>query len=138
MTDSTKPVPSSTDASQPFWEGCSLGVVRLRHCPACKLYYAPPRAICSCGNARMTWVDASGHGKVFSYTIVHRAPDPAFKADLPYVIAIVELDEGAKLLSNVVGCPPDKVSVGMPLEACCQEVAAGIGLPRFQPPGSIT
>lgn len=133
MTESTKPVPSSTDASQPFWAGIASGVLRLRHCTACKVSYAPPRAVCSCGNSQMTWMDATGRGKVFSFTVVHRAPDPAFHADLPYVIAIVELEEGAKLLGNVGGCPPEKVCIGMSVEACCEEVAPGIGLARFQP-----
>lgn len=133
MTESTKPVPSSTDASLPFWSGCASGVLRLRHCPSCKIYYAPTRSVCSCGNSQLTWVDASGRGKVFSYTVVHRAPDPAFRAELPYVIAVVELEEGAKLLSNVGGCPPEEVRIGMPVQACCEEVAPGIGLPKFQP-----
>lgn len=133
MTDNTKPVPSSTDASGPFWSGCAAGTLRLRHCPVCKISYAPTRSLCSCGNSELTWVEASGRGSVFSYTVVHRAPDPAFKADLPYVIAIVELEEGAKLLSNVGGCPPEEVTIGMAVQAVCHELVPGIGLHRFQP-----
>ena len=132
MTESTKPVPSSTDASGPFWAGCAAGVLNLRHCPSCNISYAPTRQLCSCGNAQLSWVEASGRGTIFSYTVVHRAPDPAFKADLPYVIAIVELEEGAKLLSNVGGCPADKVCIGMAVRAICQEVAPGIGVHRFE------
>ena len=133
MTEGKKPVPSSTDASQPFWAGCASGILRLRHCPSCNISYSPSRCVCACGNAQLTWIDASGRGKVFSYTVVHRAPDPAFKADLPYVIAVVELEEGGKLLSNVSGCAPGKVSIGMSVQACCQEVAPGIGVHKFQP-----
>ena len=133
MAEHTKPVPSPTDATQAFWAGCAAGVLRLRNCPDCAKFFAPTRAVCACGNSNLTWVDTSGRGRIFSYTVVHRAPDPAFRADLPYVIALVELEEGAKLLSNITGCAPAEVRVGMPVRAVFDQVAPGIGVPKFQP-----
>ncbi|MDO8595304.1 MAG: Zn-ribbon domain-containing OB-fold protein [Sulfuricaulis sp.] len=133
MAENTKPVPSPTDATQAFWSGCASGVLRLRKCPRCANFLAPTRAVCACGNSELTWVDASGRGKIFSYTVVHRAPDPAFRAELPYVIAVVELEEGAKLLSNITGCAPGEIRIGMPVRAVFDQVAPGIGVPKFQP-----
>ena len=114
-----KPVPSPNDATAPFWSGCAQGVMRMRHCAAC-------------GNAELGWKDCSGKGTVFSYTVVHRAPDPAFRADVPYVIAVVELEEGARLMSNVIGCPPAEVSIGMKVNAVYETVAENVGVPKFQ------
>ena len=133
MAEHTKPVPALTDANQVFWSACAAGVLRLRHCTRCGKSLAPTRAVCTCGNPELTWADVTGRGKVFSYTLVHRAPDPAFRADLPYVIAIVELDEGAKLMSNITGCAPGEVRIGMPVQAVFEQPAPGIGVPKFQP-----
>ena len=110
-------------------------MLRLRHCAKCGRYFAPTRMACTCGPAELDWVDTSGRGMVFSFTIVHRAPDPAFRAETPYVIAIVELAEGARLLSNVIGCKPDDVRIGMPVTAVFEEVAPGVGVHKFRPAG---
>ena len=128
-----KPIPSPTDATQAFWSGCAENVLRLRSCPRCNKRLAPTRAVCACGNSELPWVDTSGQGRIFSYTVVHRAPDPAFRPEVPYVIAIVELDEGAKLMSNIIGCSPADVRVGMKVRAVFDQVAPGIGVPKFQP-----
>lgn len=133
MAENTKPVPSPTDANQSFWSGCASGVLRLRNCPRCASFLAPTRPVCACGNAELTWVDTSGRGRIFSYTVVHRAPDPAFRAELPYVIAVVELEEGARLLSNITGCAPAEVRVGMPVRAVFEQLAPDIGVAKFQP-----
>lgn len=128
-----KPVPTPTDANRPFFAGCAEGVLRLRRCRPCGRHHAPTRAACDCGAADFEWVGTSGRGTVFSYTIVHRAPDPAFRADLPYVIAIVEFDEGGRLMSNLVNCAPDTVRIGMPVQAVFETVAEGVGVAKFQP-----
>jgi uncharacterized OB-fold protein len=133
MTEQAKPAPSPTDANRPFWSGCAAGKLRLRRCKGCGKNHAPTRAACSCGGVEFDWVEVSGRGKVFSFTVVHRAPDPAFRADLPYVIAIVEFEGGGRLMSNITGCAPDAVRVGMPVRAVFETVAAGIGVPKFQP-----
>jgi uncharacterized OB-fold protein len=133
MSEPAKPVPSPTDANRPFWAGCADGVLRLRRCAACGRHHAPTRAACACGSVDLSWVDVSGRGTVFSYTIMHRAPDPAFRAEVPYVIAIVEFEEGGRLMSNLTGCAPDAVHVGMPVKAVFETVGEGVGVPKFQP-----
>lgn len=136
MSEFCKPVPAPTDASRPFWAGCAEGKLLLRRCRQCRKHHAPTRHVCSCGGSDLEWTEVSGLGRVFSYTVVHRAPDPAFKADLPYVIAIVELDEGARLMSNITGCSPDSVAIGMPVRAIFETVAEGVGVHKFQPANS--
>ena len=89
--------------------------------------------VCECGQSDFVWTDASGRGHVFSYTVLHRAPDPAFRDDLPYVVAIVALEEGPRLLANVIGCTPDAVSIGMPVHAVFETVASDIGVAKFKP-----
>ena len=127
-----KPVPSPNDATAPFWSGCAQGVMRMRHCAACGKVSAPTRSVCACGNAELGGKDCSGRGTVFSCTVVHRAPDPAFRADVPYVIAVVELEEGARLMSNVIGCLPAEVSIGMKVSAVYETVAENVGVPKFR------
>jgi len=89
--------------------------------------------VCVCGATAAEWTAVSGLGTVFSFTVVHRAPDPAFKAELPYVIAIVALEEGGRLMSNLTGCPPESVRIGLPVRAVFETVGEGVGVPKFTP-----
>jgi len=133
MADGTKPIPSPTEATLPFWAGCASGVLRLRRCTRCDRCRGPSRLVCECGQSDFVWTDASGRGQIFSYTVIHRAPDPAFRAEVPYVVAVVALDEGPHLLSNIVGCSPVRVRIGMPVDAVFETVAPDIGMAKFKP-----
>jgi uncharacterized OB-fold protein len=133
MSETAKPVPSPNDANRAFWSGCAQGKLRLRRCTRCGTRHAPTRIACVCGSVALDWVDASGRGLVFSFNIVHRAPNPAFRADIPYVIAIVALEEGPRLMSNLVGCAPAALRVGLPVKAVFETLAQGVGLPKFEP-----
>jgi uncharacterized protein len=135
MADGTKPIPSPTDATQPFWSGCASGVLRLRRCTHCNRLRGPSRFVCECGQSDFVWIDASGRGHIFSYTVLHRAPDPTFRADLPYVVAIVALEEGPHLLSSIIGCAPEAISIDMPVEAVFETLMDDIGTARFKPIG---
>lgn len=79
----------------------------------------------------MHWEDASGHGKVFSFVVVYRVYHPAFANEVPYVVAVVELAEGPRLLSNIVGIAPDKVRCGMPVKVVFEDVSDDCTLPKF-------
>ena len=133
MSEAAKPVPSPTDANRAFWSGCAEGRLKLRRCTQCAKHHAPTRVACDCGSIALDWVNASGRGHVFSFNVVHRAPDPAFRADIPYVIAIIELEEGARLMSNLVGAPAEKVRAGLPVRAVFEAMTEGIGVPKFEP-----
>jgi uncharacterized OB-fold protein len=133
MAEGTKPIPSPTDATQPFWSGCASGVLRLRRCTHCNRFRGPSRLVCECGQSDFVWTDASGRGHIFSYTVVHRAPDPAFRAELPYVVAVIALEEGPRLLGNVTDCAPEDVCIGMPVQALFETLAPDIGMAKFKP-----
>ncbi len=131
-----KPLPSPTDATRPFWSGCAAGVLRLRRCTRCDRMRGPSRLVCECGRSDdFVWTDACGRGRIFSYTVIHRAPDPAFRAEVPYVVAVIALDEGPHLLSNVIGCSPDRIEIGMAVRAVFETVAQDIGVAKFEPAG---
>ena len=95
----------------------------------------PPRAHCpGCGAPELTWKPVSGLGRIHSYTVAHRAPHPAFAAQLPLIVAIVELEEGPRMVTNLVGCEPAAARVGMAVEACFEAIDdTDMVLPVFTP-----
>jgi hypothetical protein len=129
-----KPLPRPSPLTRPFWDGLAEGVLRVQRCATCRAHVFYPRAHCpACLSPDLTWVEASGRGRVYSFTIVRRAMNPAFAQDVPYVYAIVELDEGPRLMTNVVGCPPDAVRVDMPVKAVYDKVTPEHTLLKFEP-----
>ena len=107
----------------------------LPRCEACGKFHFYPKPVCPhCASPRIAWAEASGRGAVYSHSTVHRAPSPAFKDDLPYVIAIVKTDEGPHLLSRIVGMVPGNVKIGMRIRVKMQ-VKGDSALPVFEPEG---
>lgn len=133
-----KPLPEPSDTSRPFWEGARAHELRLQRCHDCGKHIFYPREICPfCLSERLDWIVASGKGKVYSYTVVRRAMHPAFKEDVPYVLAIVELDEGPRLSTNIIGADPERVRVDMPVRAAYDDVTPEVTLLKFEPlPGA--
>ena len=130
----TKPIPVPTRETQPYWEGCKQHELRIQQCAACGHSQFYPRLYCTaCMSERVEWVTASGHGTVLSFTIVYRPVTPAFAADVPYVVALITLDEGPQLMSNVVGCAPETVHIGMPVEVTFEDWTEEISVPKFKP-----
>ncbi len=118
----------------PYWQQARDGVFALPKCESCGKFHFYPRATCpSCRSTRIAWTPASGKGEVYSFSVVHRAPSPAFKADVPYVVAIVKTDEGPHLLSRVVGVSPDAVKIGLRLKVSMQKAPEDVSLPVFSP-----
>jgi uncharacterized protein len=109
----SKPGPYPTPVSAPFWDAARAGRLVIQRCERCGARQHYPRVICSaCWSERLGWERASGRGTVWTLTVAHRPGHPAWAADAPYAIAIVELDEGPRLLANIVGCAPGEVRVG--------------------------
>lgn len=134
MTDYSKPLPALTDENRPFWDGCRDGRLRLQRCSACAHWRYPIAACCpSCLSTAFEWADVSGRGTVFSTIVFHQAYHPGFKADLPYNVSMVQLDEGPRLFSNVVGVPPRDVKVGDAVEVVFDAVTPEVTIPRFRP-----
>ena len=104
MAEPARAKPKPTPETQHFWDGTQAGELRLQRCDACANVYFPPRPFCpSCASRKVSIFKASGKGKLYSYVINHRPAAPGFTP--PYAIAIVELDEGPRLMSNILDCP---------------------------------
>jgi uncharacterized OB-fold protein len=125
--------------SHAYWEGAGRGELVLQRCRACSVVQHRPRGFCvSCLEDQLEHFVASGRGEVYTYSIVHQNQMPKFRNALPYVVAYVELEEGPQLLTNIVGCDPEAISIGMPV--CVDFVATPhektgdqLGVPRFRP-----
>ena len=129
-----KPLPRPNADSRPFWEACRQHVLRFQKCLDCDHVRWPASIICpSCYSKETEWVQAGGKGTVYTYSVYHQAFHPSFEKDLPYVTAIIELEEGPRFLSNIVGCDPEDVHCDMPVEVTWEDVDENFSLPKFKP-----
>ena len=141
MTQQQQPAPPITPPlPQPesdfYWEKCKAHELWLRHCKACDKIYFYPRDICpDCFSRDTDWVQTNGRGSLYSFAIVHRAPAPAFRDMVPFVVAMVELEGGAIMPTNLVEVEPDpaNIKVGMPVEVVFHDLEDKISLPMFKP-----
>lgn len=130
----SKPLPIPTEDSRDYWEACRRHQLVVQSCNACGKPQFYPRALCShCFSTDLGWIQASGRGTVYSFTIVHRPPNPAFNAEVPYVIALVDLDEGVRMMSWLVDCDLAAVKIGGAVEVTFRDESAAISLPMFRP-----
>jgi uncharacterized OB-fold protein len=126
--------PPVTEITAPFWESTQRKELVLQWCNACGAVIHYPRALCpSCLADDLEFRTASGKGTIYAFTVVHRAGNPTMETRVPYVVALVELEEGTRMLSNVVGCEPREVRVGMPVQVSWEELSDGRALPLFEP-----
>ena len=108
-----KPLPEIRPESQEFWDAANRGELLFQRCEDCGNIQFYPRNTCTaCTSDKLRWERSKGEGTVYTFTVVHRPPSAAFKADVPYVIALVDLDEGFRMMMNVRGGTPDVVSIG--------------------------
>lgn len=121
--------PTITPDSQPFWDGCARGELLLQRCSDCGTLRHPPSPGCPhCRSARSAWTPASGRGTIYTFTVVRQALGKGWDEHVPYVVAVIELVEGVRMLSNLVNVPPEAVQIGMPVEVVFTD-----GLPLFRP-----
>jgi len=135
MPDYTGPLPVPTPETRPFWEAARRHELQLQRCGACGRYVFYPRAACPhCLAPELEWRRVSGRGRLHTFTVVSRG-QRGFPLPAPYVLAIVELEEGPRLMTNLVGVEPDpeKLRIGMPVEVVFEDVTEEIALPRFRP-----
>lgn len=129
-----KPVPVPTKETQPYWDGCKQHELRVQKCAACGHHQFYPRLYCTtCMSDRVEWVKTSGRAKILSYTIIYRPVTQAFAGNVPYVVAMVTLDEGPQMMTNIVGCEPEKVHIGMPVQVTFDDWTEEISVPKFKP-----
>jgi uncharacterized OB-fold protein len=129
-----KPIPPIQPWAEPFWAAAREEKLLIQHCRGCDRYVFYPRLQCpACFSAKLEWIEACGRGRVYTYSVVLNNPPSAFQNDVPFVIAIVELEEGVRLMTNIVGCKPDAVRCDMPVEVVFEKATDEITLPKFTP-----
>jgi uncharacterized OB-fold protein len=132
MDTYTKPIPVASVESAPYWNGLREHRLLMPRCDECKQFWFPPSLLCPhCGSDHNGWQEVSGSGRVFSYVVVHRVYHPGFAEDVPYVVAVIELDEGPRMISNVTGIAPDKVACDLRVRIVFEDIAGEMTLPKF-------
>lgn len=129
-----KPVPIPDEASRPFFEGAREHKLMIQQCTTCGAVLWPVKLRCSnCLEPTVTWVQASGKGTLYSFTLVHQVFHPGFASEIPYNVAEVDLEEGLRILTNIVGCANDDLQIGMPLVVTFDDITGEVTLPKFRP-----
>ncbi|MBO0682097.1 MAG: Zn-ribbon domain-containing OB-fold protein [Candidatus Dormibacteraeota bacterium] len=129
-----KIVPELTDLTRPYWEAAREGRLVVQRCGACGRLRHPPLHRCPhCHATEVEWTPVEGRGTVYTFTVVEHPTHAALKEAVPYVVALVELAEGPRILTNIRGCPPESVRVGMPVRVTFEKVDEVTTLPQFIP-----
>jgi len=131
----TGPIPKPTPETKPYWDAAKSRVLRVQYCDDCRTHYFYPRPLCpSCLSRNVRWVDCKGTGRLHTFVVNHRAPRK-FPIAGPFVIGIVELDEGPRLFTQIVEVTPDPAHVrcDMPVEVVFEDITDEITLPKFRP-----
>ena len=132
-TEYKKPLPYIHNETKAYWDGAKAHELLLRKCRACGQYHFYPRDFCpSCFSFDVEWVKASGRGTVYSVTICHLAA-ARFEDAVPYNLVLVELEEGVRMMSNIVDCPNEEITIGMKVEVTFDDVTPEVTLPKFRP-----
>jgi uncharacterized OB-fold protein len=129
----TKPLPQIDDRNRPHWTGNAAGELRVQCCNDCKTTRFPASRWCPhCLSEDTSWQPTSGKGQVWSFCVFHRAYFKGFAGDIPYAVALIELDEGVKIYSNLVGVPREKINIGMRVRAVFEKVNEEVTLVKFE------
>lgn len=127
------PAPVKLPETEEFWAATAQGKLLLRRCDDCGTVIWYPRPYCpACASLSTSWFEASGRGSVYTYTVVHRSVVEGYREAVPYVLAYVELDEGPRVMTNIVDCPPGEVTVGMAVRVVFEDTGDGSALYRFR------
>lgn len=126
-------MPVRAEPQSPFWEGCARNELLLQRCSACGTFRHPPSAVCpNCLSAHHAWVPSSGRGTIYTFAVVRQALSKAWEDKVPYTVAVIELEEGPRFLTELVGIDPDAVRIGLPVEVTFTQ-RDGATLPLFRP-----
>ena len=128
----SKPLPVLRGLAKEFYDWCKRGELRFQRCDRCRAWRHVPRDMCAeCGSFDWQWQRSSGHGTVFTWTVAERPLHAAFKDDAPYAPVVVEMEEGVRIMTAIVGCRPDELRIGMNVEVVFDEVTPEVALPKF-------
>jgi uncharacterized OB-fold protein len=127
-------LPRIDEESRGWFEGLARHELWLQRCGSCRTIRFYPRAVCTvCLSSEVVWERASGRGTVYTFTVTHQNQAPGFRERQPYIYGIVELAEGVRVPTNIVGCAPESVRIGMPVEVVFDDVTPEITLAKFRP-----
>jgi hypothetical protein len=132
-TEWTKPLPTVDDVNRPFWTAAAEGRLVIQECAQCGHRQFYPRALCTQCGGEPGWIECSGRGEVHTFTIVRQMGMRPFRDELPYVVAMVTLEEGPRLMGNVTDVDPDAVRIGLPVEVYFVRAAEDVGIPMWRP-----
>jgi uncharacterized OB-fold protein len=128
-----RPRPDPMEPARPFFEGAAAGKLMVQHCPNCSNYTFYAHYMCPTCQHSLDWVQAAGTGTVYTFTVVYQNSVPYFANKVPYVYAVVQLDEGPRLVTNIEGVDPAKVTCDMPVKATFEDIGDGMAIPIFVP-----
>ena len=133
MPEISKPVPAITPDLREFFEGARAGRLMVQKCDSCGRLRFPAHDLCSsCNSTASRWVPVSGRGEVFSFNIMHQVYHPGFAGEVPYAVVVVELEEGCKFISNLLGVKPHDIRCGMPVEVVFEKLSDEVSIPKFR------
>jgi uncharacterized protein len=128
------PIPLNRETSRPFWEAAQRHELIMPRCRLCDHLFWYPREVCPvCLSSEIDWLPVSGRGRLYSFTVIYQPANPAFRDDAPYIYAMVQLDEGPRLIANLVDCPPAEARVDLPVVAVFDDVTPDVTLVKFRP-----
>ncbi|MFZ0887620.1 MAG: Zn-ribbon domain-containing OB-fold protein [Candidatus Binataceae bacterium] len=129
-----KPLPHLDEENRPWWEALKRHELYLQKCRDCGAMRYYPRAQCpDCLSPRIEWVKSSGRATVYTFTVTYQNQAPGFRESIPYIMAYVELEEGLKVLTNIIDCRPEQVKIGMPVEVVYEDITDEVTLAKFRP-----
>jgi len=134
MIEYKKPLPVIQPWSKPFWDATRERRLLIQECRDCGKNIFYPKKYCpECRSTDIKWVESFGEGKVYSFSTLYLGVHPKFEENVPYTIAIIELSEGMRLMSNIVNCDPNDIQCDMPVKVTFEDVTEEITLPKFEP-----
>ena len=134
MSEYNLPLPLITTLSRVFWDGCRDGKLLYQHCKDCGEVIFFPKYLCpNCMSHNLEWLESKGKGKIDTFTVTYNFAPPAFMTEVPYCVAIIELEEGYRMMSNMVECDYEELECDMPVEVVFDPVTEEVTLPKFRP-----
>lgn len=133
-----RPVPVTRGSGATYWKAAAEGRLVLPHCNLCDRTFWHPRPRCPhCGSSAVEWRSASGKGVIHTFTVVRQTTDSHFRNCAPYVVAMIDLDEGVRMMSNVIDCDPASVTIGMRVRCTYERLNNDVAVPLFAPDGNV-
>lgn len=132
----SKPLPAITDLTRPFWTAAKNGKLVLQKCQRCATFNFHPKPWCiECGSRELTWTTAKPSGTVYSHTVSHTVAmnSPAWAGEMPLIMCLIDLDDGARMYGQVTDCRPDDIRIGMRVDVHFEDISEEAGIPKFRP-----